>query len=48
MAKSEKLAPHPRLFAGRDELQRLKKKPRLEFLKGCARQVARRAEQYGA
>ncbi len=46
MARQETLAPHPRLYASRAQIEGLRRRPRLKFLQDAARQVASRADQY--
>jgi len=41
-----KLAPHPRLYASREQLEHLRARPRLRFLREADEHVGRLAEQY--
>ncbi len=44
--RREKLSTHPRLYVGRDELDRLKHPPRQAFLRAAAEHVAEKAQEY--
>ena len=48
MAKRENLRQHPRLFAGPDELARLRMADRTQLRRAWSKQVARRAERYAS
>ncbi len=46
MSTSTGLSPHPRLYVGQAELDRLKRTPRRSFLRAAAEDVAEEAEAY--
>ena len=46
MAARGKLSDHPRLYAGKVELNRVKQKPRRALLRAAAEYVAEKAEEY--
>ena len=46
MSASTKLSAHPRLYVGQDELERLKRRPRIPFLKAAVEEVVKEAEGY--
>ena len=46
MKETETLLAHPRLYIGRPELERLRRVPRISFLRAAGEEVAGQAEDY--